>query len=65
VTHALTPREQEVLVLMAEGYTNKEIGKQIHAAEETIKSHTKSIYYKLDARNRAHAVALGIGKASR
>lgn len=55
----LTPREREVLALMAQGYTNKEIGTEIHAAEETVKSHARSIYHKLDARNRAHAVALG------
>lgn len=54
----LTPRENEVLYWVAEGYTNKEIGEVLGIATETIKEHVQSILKKLDARNRAHAAAM-------
>jgi DNA-binding CsgD family transcriptional regulator len=56
----LSPRELEVLGLVAEGYTSKEIGLTLHVAEETVKSHVTSVLARLDARNRAHAVALAL-----
>jgi len=51
----LTDREQEILKLVAEGYTNKEIGKQLGLAEDTIKKHVQSIIAKLGASGRTHA----------
>ena len=53
----LTPREREVLQLVAEGHTNKEIGKALSVTEVTIKKHMQSILAKLDATSRTGAVA--------
>jgi len=51
----LTEREQEVLKLIAEGSTNKQIGKQLGLAEDTIKKEVQSIIAKLGASDRTHA----------
>jgi DNA-binding NarL/FixJ family response regulator len=56
----LTPREVAVLSLVAEGNSNREIGVALSIAEETVKGHIKSILSKLTAKDRAHAVALGL-----
>ena len=55
----LSGREQQVLELIAEGLTNAEIGKTLFVSEETVKSHLRSLLGKLQARSRAHAVAVG------
>lgn len=52
----LTPREREVLDLIAGGSTNREIAAALHLSPHTIKEHTSSLYRKLKARNRAEAV---------
>ncbi|HEX7300861.1 MAG TPA: response regulator transcription factor [Solirubrobacteraceae bacterium] len=51
--------ELSVLRLLAEGRTNAEIAGCMHLAEDTVKRHTRALYGKLDARNRASAVAAG------
>ena len=51
----LTPREREVLKLVAVGYTNKDIGKELSIAEDTVKKHVQSILAKLHASSRVHA----------
>ena len=53
----LTPREREVLQLVTEGHTNKEIGKELGITEDTVKKHMQSILAKLDTTNRACALA--------
>jgi LuxR family transcriptional regulator, maltose regulon positive regulatory protein len=53
----LTPREMEVLHLIALGKTNPAIAQQLVVARGTIKAHTASIYRKLEAANRTEAVA--------
>ena len=53
---ALSPREREVLDLIAGGSTNREIAAALHLSPHTIKEHTSSLYRKLGARNRAEAV---------
>ena len=55
-TPALSPREREVLDLMAQGATNREIADALHLSPHTIHEHTSSLYRKLGARNRADAV---------
>jgi DNA-binding NarL/FixJ family response regulator len=54
-----TPREVEVLQLIAAGLVNREIGVQLYLSEETVKSHVRHLLAKLQARSRAHAVAIG------
>jgi LuxR family maltose regulon positive regulatory protein len=53
----LSPRELEVLRLVAAGLTNREIADRLVIAVSTVKSHTNSIYGKLDVSNRTQAVA--------
>jgi DNA-binding NarL/FixJ family response regulator len=51
----LTERESEVLVLLAEGLSNREIGAALYLSPETIKSHVRGIFTKLGFRNRVEA----------
>jgi two-component system, NarL family, response regulator YdfI len=57
---ALTPREIEVLRLLAEGLGNKEIASRLGVSEHTVKFHVASIMGKLGAESRTEAVMLGI-----
>jgi DNA-binding NarL/FixJ family response regulator len=56
----LTPREIDVLRLIAGGNANKEIAAQLSLTEETVKGHVKNILAKLGANDRTHAVTLGL-----
>lgn len=49
----VTPREQDVLRLISRGVTNREIGKQLHISEGTVKTHITHLLSRLDLRNRA------------
>jgi two-component system nitrate/nitrite response regulator NarL len=53
---ALTPREREVLALLAGGLANKVIAARLGITEHTVKTHIAAVYEKLDASNRAEAV---------
>jgi DNA-binding NarL/FixJ family response regulator len=55
----LTPRELEVLALVADGATNRAAGERLHLSEATVKTHLLSIYAKLGVGDRAAAVAAG------
>ena len=55
----LTPREKEVLQLLAQGLPNKQIAQRIGISENTVKYHISSIYSKLGASNRTEAVRIG------
>jgi LuxR family transcriptional regulator, maltose regulon positive regulatory protein len=59
ILQRLTPREGNVLRLIAGGLSNKRIAQRLDIAPETVKSHTKSIFAKLAAQTRAQAVAHG------
>jgi DNA-binding NarL/FixJ family response regulator len=54
-----TAREVEVLQLISDGLVNREIGVRLFLSEETVKSHVRHLLAKLQARSRAHAVAVG------
>ncbi len=54
----LTPREREILLLVAEGKTNKEIAEQIFLSDKTVKNYVSSILTKLDLQRRSQAAAL-------
>jgi DNA-binding NarL/FixJ family response regulator len=54
-----TNREIEVLQLISDGLVNREIGNRLFLSEETVKSHVRHLLAKLQARSRAHAVAVG------
>jgi len=56
----LAPRERDVLKLVTEGHTNKEIGKELGITEDTIKKHMKSIIVKLGVTNRTSAATKAV-----
>ncbi|MEQ8377660.1 response regulator transcription factor [Parvibaculum sp.] len=56
----LTSRELQVLECLAEGQSNKVIAYTLSITEDTVKAHLKSLYDKLDASDRAHAVAIAL-----
>jgi len=59
----ITPRELEILGLVAEGLSNKEIAERVFVSENTVKTHVSRVFEKLGARRRTEAVQ--IAKSSR
>lgn len=57
----LSKRECEVLALVVEGLTNRRIGEELGIARNTVKNHLRSIYAKLDVKNRTEAAAYAVG----
>ena len=55
----ITPRELEILELIAEGLSNKEIAERVYVSENTVKTHSSRVFDKLGARRRTQAVQLG------
>lgn len=63
VAHAeslVTPREEQVLQLIADGCSTPEIAEQLFISQKTLKNHLASIYAKLDARDRTQAVLTAV-----
>ncbi len=60
VGNDLTPREREVLALMAQGLTNPQIAERLIVSRATAKAHVSNVLSKLGAANRAEAVALSV-----
>jgi DNA-binding NarL/FixJ family response regulator len=56
----LTPREQQVLALLTEGYTNKEIANKLFISEKTVKSHMNNIFKRLNVSGRLQAIVYAI-----
>lgn len=52
----ITPREIQILTLMAQGFMNKEIGERLNISVETVKKHIKNIFFKTGAHNRIEAL---------
>jgi len=55
---ALTDREREVFVLIAEGRSNREIAQELYVSEGTVKIHVGRVFAKLGVRDRVQAVVL-------
>jgi len=58
----LTPREQEILALLAKGYFYKEIGDQLGISLSTVRAHLHAVYEKLHVQSRTEAVIKYLGK---
>jgi DNA-binding CsgD family transcriptional regulator len=58
ISELLSPREQKVINLIAQGRSNKEIARSLQIAPETVKSHVRHIFDKLNVYKRSHAVSL-------
>jgi DNA-binding NarL/FixJ family response regulator len=56
----LTRRQRQILQLLADGGSTTIAAEELQVSEETVRTHTKNILARLDARNRAHAVAIGL-----
>ena len=55
-----SPRELEIVQLVAVGLSNAEIGRRLYLAEDTVKHHVRRVMIRLGARNRAHVVWLAV-----
>jgi DNA-binding CsgD family transcriptional regulator len=55
----ITPREMEILKLIAQGLSNREIAQKLYVSENTVKTHSSRVFDKLGARRRTQAVQLG------
>jgi DNA-binding NarL/FixJ family response regulator len=55
----LTDREIDVLTRIARGLSNPDIGRDMHLAVDTVKTHVRRLFRKLNVQDRAHAVAVG------
>ena len=60
LTHALTKREREVMLLVAEGLSNKEVGRRLGLSEGTVKIHLHNIYTKIGVSNRTELANLAL-----
>jgi DNA-binding CsgD family transcriptional regulator len=60
LTTALTERERDVLVLLADGHTTGEVAQRLTLSEHTVRSRIKSTLAKLNARTREQAIAIAI-----
>ncbi len=56
----LSPREREIMHLMAEGLTAEAIAQRITVSVETVRTHVRNVIRKLRARNRVHAIAISL-----
>jgi ATP/maltotriose-dependent transcriptional regulator MalT len=55
----ITPRELEILELIAKGMSNREIAEKLFVSENTVKTHSSRVFDKLGAKRRTQAVQLG------
>jgi DNA-binding NarL/FixJ family response regulator len=56
----LTPREREVLTLLAHGCTGEEVARELSVSAETVRAHVRNSVTKLHARTRLHAVVMAL-----
>ena len=57
---SLTKRQRQILQLIADGYSTSQVARRLGLSAETVKTHNKQLLSRLRARDRAHAVAIGI-----
>jgi DNA-binding NarL/FixJ family response regulator len=57
---ALTRRQREILQLFADGHSTADVARRLGLSGETVRTHTKAVLARLEARDRAHAVAIGL-----
>lgn len=62
-TADLTPREEEILALLAEGYRYREIGERLFISLDTVRTHIRHIYEKMQVRSRTEATLKYLGRA--
>lgn len=60
IVQSLTPREKEIMLLVSEGLTNKNIADQLFIAENTVKNHIKNLLLKLELENRVQLASYAI-----
>jgi DNA-binding NarL/FixJ family response regulator len=60
LTHLLTTRERQIILLVAEGLSNKAVGRRLDLSEGTVKIHLHNVYQKLQVNNRTSLAALAI-----
>jgi DNA-binding NarL/FixJ family response regulator len=60
---AITKRQQQILQLMSDGHSTAAIAKRLGLSTETVKTHTKRLLARLEARDRAHAVGIALRNA--
>jgi len=60
ILDSLTKREREILYLISQGLSNKEIGERLFLSEKTVKNYTTNIFSKLDVRDRVQAAIIAI-----
>ena len=58
----LSPREREVMLLMAEGLTAEAVGERLGVSVETVRTHVRNAIRKLGARNRVHAIVIALDR---
>jgi two-component system nitrate/nitrite response regulator NarL len=56
--HHLTPRQLQIASLASQGFSNKEVGRQLNVSEGTVKLHLHSIYTRLGLRNRTELASI-------
>jgi DNA-binding NarL/FixJ family response regulator len=56
----LTRRQRQILQMLADGGSTPHAARELELSEETVKTHTKHILARLEARNRTHAVAIAL-----
>jgi len=62
VFEVLTPREREILLCIADGCSNAEIGRQLFISEKTVRNHITKVFEKLGVQSRAQAIVLAKDK---
>ena len=61
-TDGLTPREREVMLLVADGLSNKEVGRRLSLSDGTVKIHLHNIYQKVGVANRTALTAAAVSR---